>query len=418
VAVAGSQIYISDYYHNAVDVFGNFPSKGNYVTQLPNEDSGDGPCQLAVGSTGQLYINNFHNDVVRFSPSAFPAAKVPPTSFGGELTIDTSEPTGVAIDPTSGRVYVDDRTSVAAYNPDGTPVMEGLEQLRIGVGNLKNAYGLWVTTAGKVMVADAGANSVKVFDPSVDLVNPVATVKAPGKGFNSLRDSSVAVDPVLGNIYVVDNLEPIYTEEPEAVVDVFNSSGGFLGVLKYRVFDALPPGLTTDSSGNVYVTSGNTDQAAVYGYAPNSQTASTLPPSVGAVVKAGGTGHGVVRSESPVIDCASECGEQIIAGTPVVLEAAAKPGSEFTGWSGADCADREELCTVTFDQARTVTATFEAPPRPEDATGATSSGAAGEAPPAASSESAARRRKHHRKRRHHRAGHHRSRHHRAPPRSR
>ena len=85
-----------------------------------------------------------------------------------------------------------------------------------------------------------------------------------------------------GVVYVVDNLQPAFAEEPQATVDVFSSAGAFLGVLKYKILDALPAGLAVDNSagatqGRVYVTSGNTDQAGVYAYAPGAQTRLRLP---------------------------------------------------------------------------------------------------------------------------------------------
>jgi hypothetical protein len=402
LALAGGQLYVSDYYHHAVDIFG-----GEYITQIPNEDSENGPCQLAVGPAGQLFVNNFHSDIMRFLPSSFPAIKgPPPTSFGTGLEVDASHPTGVAFDPLTNRVYVDDRTYVAAYNLNGTPVMEGLEPLRIGVGEIKSSYGLATSSSGRIYVADAGSNSIKIFDPASDLVHPVSTVKGPGKGFASLRDSSVAVDPNNGVMYVVDNLQPVYTEEPEAVVDVFNSAGAFLGVLKYRVFDALPVGLATDSAGVVYVTSGNTDQAAIYGYAAGAQTNSSLPPSVGAIVKVGGGGAGVVRSSSPQMSCSSECSSDVLIGTRVALTATSSDNSTFSGWSGGDCSGDQATCVVTADDAVTVTADFShnspAPGyQPEGPGAQTDTGAAGEAPQIQPRPPARHRRSHSKHRRRH-----------------
>jgi DNA-binding beta-propeller fold protein YncE len=302
-------------------------------------------------------VNNFHRDVIRFTPSAFPPTNgPPPTTYGGALSFDTAHPTGVAVEPTTNRVYVDARTYIAAYEPNGTPVMDGLEPLRIGLGSLGSGYGVTVTASGRLYVPDATTNTVKVYEPTIDKVNPVATIKGPVKGFVSLRDSSVAVDPSTGFIYVVDN------EEPEAVVDIFNGGNAFLGVLKYKLFDALPAGIATAPSGGVFVTSGNTDQAAIYGYGANPQTNVALPPTEGATIKITGTGRGAVTSSSPAISCTSSCGKGVLTGSQLTLTATPSSGSEFAGWSGAGCPDSGLTCTVTMTEERTVEASFEALP--------------------------------------------------------
>ncbi len=101
VAILGGEIYVSDYYHHAVDVFGG----GSLIpVGAPN-----GPCGLATSTAGALYANIWHESVVRLLPSP--------------LTIDEGgESTGVAVDQATGNVYVNDRTYVAVYDPAGEPV--------------------------------------------------------------------------------------------------------------------------------------------------------------------------------------------------------------------------------------------------------------------------------------------------------
>ena len=73
------------------------------------------------------------------------------------------------------------------------------------------------------------------------------------------------------------------------------------------------------------------------------------------VAKAG-TGLGRVVSDSPGIDCGSECQAAFTNGTIVRLTATTEPGSFFTGWGGdGDCADG--VVTMTVDAA--CTASFE-----------------------------------------------------------
>ncbi len=74
-----------------------------------------------------------------------------------------------------------------------------------------------------------------------------------------------------------------------------------------------------------------------------------------------GTGGGDVTSTPAGIACGAACTSQFTYGAFVTLQAAARPGSTFTGWSGA-CSGAG-ACTVTMDGARSVTATFAANPK-------------------------------------------------------
>jgi hypothetical protein len=275
LAVDGNgRFYVADYFHHTVDVY----SPGTaYLTQLAGEDPLDGPCGLAIGPAGNLYVNNFHRNVIRFGDSS---------SFGAGTVlagagVDPTHPTGVAVD-SSGTVYVNERDRVATFDSAGT------EGEPIGVGSLADGYGVAVSgypaTAGYAYVPDAATSTVKVYDPATSRTTPVAALDGSGTPlghFVSLRDAAVAVDDVSGTVYVVDDLTPAYTEGHEGVVYAFDSTGTYLGRLKYGIETALPAGLAVDNSslpsqGRVYVTSGYTELAAVYAYAPGSAGAAAV----------------------------------------------------------------------------------------------------------------------------------------------
>jgi hypothetical protein len=85
------------------------------------------------------------------------------------------------------------------------------------------------------------------------------------------------------------------------------------------------------------------------------------------VAKEGG-GTGTVSSEPPGIDCGSTCSEKFNLDDEVTLEAVADPGSVFSGWDAGDCEDEtvsavEGTCTVTMNEPKKVTATFDALPQ-------------------------------------------------------
>jgi hypothetical protein len=289
---AAGDFYVADHYHRRVDVYDGQadyvtpPVDGSrgYLGQLDTTGSLNGPCGLAIGGGGELYVNEYHRSVRRYGPRP---GFVPGPVLSG-AGVDTGYPTGVAVDPATGDVYIDEGSYVGVYEPSGAPVTEGGEQVRIGTGTLIDGYGAAVSafpgTAGYVYVPDAASDTVKVYDPLVDKSSPVATITGPPGGFVSLRDAAVAVDRVTGDVYVTDDLEPENTESPHGLVDVFDSTGAYEGHLKYEVVVAPPSGLAVDNSagpnqGRVYVTSGNTHQGGIYAYAPGAAT--TAAPLVG-----------------------------------------------------------------------------------------------------------------------------------------
>lgn len=79
-------------------------------------------------------------------------------------------------------------------------------------------------------------------------------------------------------------------------------------------------------------------------------------------VSRSGSGSGLVRETSwyYALDCGSTCSATYDEGAVVTLEAYGYAGATFDGWGGA-CSGTGP-CTVTMSQARSVTASFTAPP--------------------------------------------------------
>ncbi len=307
LAISSGTLYISDYHHRAVH---SFTLGGTYSGSrfLPG---GDPPstvnqlnavCGLAADGGGNLYANEFHQDVIRLVPS--------------EQLVDAGEATGVAVGA-DGDLYVNHRTSVAVYD---APVEAGEAPAQvIGSGTLDDAYGLAIDSkAGRVYVPDAADETIKVFEPAIDLVVPVDTIDGPaGAGFNSLFNAALAVDSSAtdgqGHLLVVDNLKPLF-EKPQAAVYEFGPNGEYLDTLQARKvgptgsakFDGPifgdPSGISVDpGSGDLYVTTGNSELSNVVKYGPFQKEAPpALSPAGGSPAIGAGAKPGPSASPSPL----------------------------------------------------------------------------------------------------------------------
>ena len=79
-------------------------------------------------------------------------------------------------------------------------------------------------------------------------------------------------------------------------------------------------------------------------------------PSYNLSVAKSGTGSGTVTSNPTGINCGSTCSASYSYNTQITLSVTPAVGSTFTGWSGA-CTG-SGTCTVTMDNAKSVTANF------------------------------------------------------------
>ncbi len=138
---------------------------------------------LAFDSEGNFYIgksasadNEFANEVAaEFTGSG--------TLLAGE--VDSDETTGVAVDRSSDDVYLDNRSTVAAFGPSGMFVE------RFGAPEMSSSEGIAVNSStGAVYVSDAGNQAVEVFTAFV--VPDVSTGSA-----SSFAETSATVGGVV-----------------------------------------------------------------------------------------------------------------------------------------------------------------------------------------------------------------------------
>jgi hypothetical protein len=345
-------IYVSDYYHGDIDVFdstGTFP-----IQNIANIAPDTGPCGLAVGPEGSLYINIWHRSVVREG-----------------VVIDDGGSTGVAADQGDGRVYVNDRSYVAVYEPSGEPVLVGGEPMRIGVGSLERGFGVAVSnfgpTDGYVYAPDAATNTIKVYDPAVSLTDPIQELDGaatPEGRFVQLEEAAIAVEQSSGHIFLAEQLVA-HTKNPPAAVYEFDRFGNYRGKLPHSLVGGAPTGIAIDESsqpskGQIYVTTGDEVDGGVYAFGPT-------PPTSALEVTKTGSGAGTVTSEPAGIECGSTCANEFKTGSQVVLSAQPDAHSAFIGWqvNGApspSCAGTG-TCVVELNADTEVSAEFERLPQ-------------------------------------------------------
>lgn len=371
---SAGDIYVADYYQNRVVVFVEEEGQVEYATQIlhvnPLDAGGvapiNGPCDLAVDSAGNLYVNSYHDQVVRFTPSAYPPQNG--TTYSATGTIDAGESTGIAVDPQTDDLYVNSRTYVAHYE---APIAAGEPPVaRIGQGSIADGYGVALSrhpgTDGLLYVGDAASETVKVFDPSLDPDEPQREVRGEGteEGRFYLTDTDLVVDPADGHLYVANNLEPHFEEKPEAVVDEFSAGGFYRGAVPSSFVLGTPsflqdgePTALAIGTGDLYVTSGNYEDANVFIFGPPATVETRF-----LTVAVDGAGEGSVSSIPAGISCEPVCKAEVDKDTNVVLRATPLAGSAVAGWSGCDETPSVNRCVVEMGSDRSVTVEFEPTP--------------------------------------------------------
>ena len=158
----------------------------------------------------------------------------------GEYNYDPfNSPSGVAVDKSSGSVYIADtgKNRIMKFDPDGIFTKEWGKTGTLD-GELQSPSALAVDSSGNVFVVDTGNNRIQKFSSTGSFLMKW--------GINPLS-YGIAVDPY-GNVYVTDN----YSNKTLRFSSTWIFIGELSGIFSY------PSGIAVDSSGNVYVAnSGN-----------------------------------------------------------------------------------------------------------------------------------------------------------------
>jgi len=169
------------------------------------------PIGLAVGRDGDVYVtDSVRPAVLVIHPGAMAAVPLRLPALG--------QPTGVAFDRVTGRLYVVDTTAhrVAVFNPDGTP-HASIGGRGDGDGEFNYPTYLWRDAQGRLYVTDSLNFRIQIFDGEGRFL---AKFGKAGDGTGDfMRQKGVATDS-FGHVYIVDALM--------SALQIYDESGGLL----------------------------------------------------------------------------------------------------------------------------------------------------------------------------------------------
>ena len=261
-------LYVPEVFGSAIDVF---DSQGNYLTRIAEDLNLSYPTSVAVDSAGNLYAASYFGGVVKFTPSSYPVTAA--TTYSFQATIDPSG-TAVAVDPVTDSVYVVESTQIAEYDSSGTPVTT------IGSGTLVEARGVAVDgSSGDVYVSDPAHKVLDVFDSSGSLLSQIDGHTRPRGSFSGGGVGGLGIEQSSGYIFVV--------ESAADSVDEFEADGAFVSEISHTYFQVSSlSGVALDNSGgatagDVYVSgaTGSREVVDVFGPGLVVPTSTTKPAS-------------------------------------------------------------------------------------------------------------------------------------------
>jgi hypothetical protein len=323
VAVDGAgDVYVSEF--GAGDVLEFSPSGAPLNGGLPVVSGLTDPNALAVGPKGQLYVAEYSVGTVELLPNGS-------GGFESPVTIDSnSSALGVAVDESTGDVFVDNSSVIEEFEEDGAPTGSPFGEEGLAAGSLALA----VNEETHELYATNGSGLIDVFESFVAEKLNVSKIGT-GEGAVTSEPSGIACGAGCSHPFK-EGLEVTLTAKPELGSRFVGWSGG-----------------GCSGSGTCTVTmTAETSVSAEF----------EARPEVELKVDKTGTGAGTVTSEDGEIECGAACGAKVEYGFAVTLTATPAPGSRFKGWSGGGCSGTG-TCTVAMIAATTVMAEFEEIPK-------------------------------------------------------
>ena len=197
VAASGGIIYVADPGARGVHRFDT--AAGDYALITAADDTPlPSPVGLARGAAGEIYVtDSMLAQVFVIRPGAKAAVPL-------RLDVKLTQPTGIAFDAASGRLYVVDTAEhrIHIFERDGS-LAGSIGRRGTGDGEFNYPTYIWRTAEGLLYVTDSLNFRVQVFDARGQFAGKFGR-QGDGTG-DALRQKGVATDRY-GHVYVVDAL--------------------------------------------------------------------------------------------------------------------------------------------------------------------------------------------------------------------
>jgi DNA-binding beta-propeller fold protein YncE len=253
VVAVGETIYVADPGAQGVHRFDR-KNGAHHLIRMDNDVALPSPVALARGADGEVYVTDSElGRVLVVRPGAKSAAPL-------ALAASLAQPTGIAYEPASGRLFVVDTAEhrVKVFNRDGTLAStfggRGTENGQFNYPTL-----LWRARDGRLYVTDAMNFRVQIFDQSGRFAGKFGRL---GDGSGDLPRQKGAATDSFGHVYIVDALFH--------AIQVFDDTGTFLlsvGALgQERGEFWLPTGIFVGEDDHIYVADSYNRRVQVFRY--------------------------------------------------------------------------------------------------------------------------------------------------------
>lgn len=240
VVTSGGLLYVADPGARGVHRFDTAAGGYDLITAA-DEAPLPSPVGLARGAAGEVYVTDSRlAQVFVIRPGAKAAVPL-------RLEVKLKQPTGIAFDAASGRLYVVDTGAhrVHIFERDGT-LAGSLGRRGTGDGEFNYPTYLWRTPQGRLYVTDSLNFRIQVFDARGQFAGKFGR-QGDGTG-DAARQKGVAVDRH-GHVYVVDALFHAF--------QIFDATGHLLLPVGDRGHERgefwLPTGIFIDDDDTIYI---------------------------------------------------------------------------------------------------------------------------------------------------------------------
>lgn len=272
---ADGRIYVTDGGRQAVFMFDEAAGKLAVWDVAGKAEDDDimfvSPVGIAVAQNGDVLVaDSEQQQVFRLDSQGVPRSRF---GFG-----DMDRPTGLAVDPVTGRIFVADTTehNIKVFD-DGGKLISVIGKVGEGPGDL-NAPTHLAFANGRLYVTDTFNARVQVFDADGKLLQGIGQ-----RGLyigNLVRPKGVAADTE-GNVYIIESFHDYLL--------VYEAGGRFLLPIGGTGSEVgqfyLPAGVWTDKRDRIYVADMFNGRVAVFQYLTEKKESQATPTAVQEVNK-------------------------------------------------------------------------------------------------------------------------------------